>query len=98
MKKLPEQVKLKQPKLLRSRSRRERLALKRETAERRERSRRNDLLPELAIEYVPIDGLRPPGHRTRKNDPEQVARIAASITEFSFSQPVLVRKTRVVDG
>lgn len=98
MKKLPEQSKLKQAKLLRSRRRRERLALKRKTAERRERSRRNDLLPELVIDYVPIDEIRPPRRRTRKNDPNQIARIAASIVEFSFNQPVLVRRTRVIDG
>lgn len=98
MKDLPEQDKLKQAKLLRSRRRRERLALKRETAERRERSRRNDLLPELVIEYVPIEKIRPPLRRTRKNDPAQIARIAASIVEFSFNQPVLVRRGRVIDG
>ncbi len=98
MKNLPEQSKLKQAKLLRSRRRRERLALKRKTAERRERSRRNDLLPELVIDYVPIEEIRPPRRRTRKNDPNQIARIAASIVEFSFNQPVLVRRTRVIDG
>lgn len=98
VKKLPEQSKLKQAKLLRSRRRRERLALKRKTAERRERSRRNDLLPELVIDYVPIDEIRPPRRRTRKNHPNQIARIAASITEYGFNQPALVRKGRVIDG
>ena len=98
MKNLPEQAKLKQAKLLRSRRRRERLALRRKTAERRECSRRNDLLPELAIEYVPIDEIRPPRRRTRQNDPNQIARIAASITEYGFNLPVLVRKGRLIDG
>lgn len=98
MKKLPEHSGLKQAKLKRSRSRREELASKRKVAECRERSRRNDLLPRLEIEYVPLRELRPPQRRTRKDGREQIARVAASISELGFSQPVLVRDGQVIDG
>tara|TARA_R100001244_G_scaffold86820_10_gene66503 strand:- start:40704 stop:42185 length:1482 start_codon:yes stop_codon:yes gene_type:complete len=98
MKKLSGQEKLKKAKLAKTRNRREGLALKREMAERGERARRNDLLPELSITYCPIDHLRPPRRRTRREDPEQIARIAASITESGFSLPLLTHEGRVIDG
>jgi hypothetical protein len=41
--------------------------------------RRNDLLPKLAVSYVPIDELRQAPRRVRRAHAEQIARIRASI-------------------
>jgi DNA modification methylase len=98
MKKLSGQENLKKAKLAKTKDRRKRLACERQAAERRDCARRNDLLPELRINYWPVDDLRPPRRRTRQENPEQVARIAASIIESGFSQPLLVHDGRVIDG
>lgn len=90
--------KFKRAKLNKTKGRRERLASKRGMAAVKERSRRNDLLPELAINPVLICDLRPPANRTRKNNSEHINRIARSIAEFGFNQPVLVRDGQVLDG
>ena len=89
---------LKKTKLAKTKSRREQLARERRIADRHSRSRRNDLLPQLEIRQHRISQLRPPDRRTRKNDPEQIERIAASISEFGFSLPVLIRRGQVLDG
>ena len=91
MKKLPEQAKHKQAKLLKTRIRRERQAQQRELAEAGAHSRRNDLLPELELRKYRTCELRAPKHRTRKSDPKQIARHVRLIGEFGFSEPVLVR-------
>ena len=98
MKKLPERSGLKEAKLRRSRRRREELSSRRKVADRRAQLRHNDLLPKLDVEYVPIDELRQPQRRTRKENSEQIARIAASISELGFNQPVLARGAHVIDG
>jgi DNA modification methylase len=98
MKNLPEQAKLKQAKLARTRRRRERLAQERRLAEAQNGTRRNDLLPELELRKYRIAELRAPKHRTRKADPEQIARHVRVIGEFGFSEPILVRDGQVYDG
>lgn len=90
--------KCKQAKLAKTRKRREGFARQRRTAEVRGRSPRNDLLPALELRHYRISELRSPKHRTRKDDPEQIARLARAITEFGFSQPILVREGQVYDG
>jgi len=45
------------------------------------------------IELWPIDRLRPYAKNPRTHSPEQVAQIAASITEFGFNNPILVDST-----
>ena len=52
--------------------------------------RRNDLLPDLSISYLPIDRLRPADRKVRRHDEKQIARIRRSILKFGVCQPVLV--------
>jgi ParB-like nuclease domain len=42
------------------------------------------------IELWPVDRLKPYERNARTHSPEQVAKIAASITEFGFTNPILV--------
>lgn len=98
MKKLPEQDKLKQAKLVRTRCRRERLAQERRLAEAQGGSRRNDLLPDLELRKYRTSDLRAPIRRTRKANPDQIARHMRVISEFGFSEPILVRDGQVYDG
>ena len=58
--------------------------------------KRNDLLPQLAVSYVPIEELRQAQRRVRSQDPAQVARIGASIEKFGVSQPILVDQDRTI--
>ena len=58
--------------------------------------RRNDLLPKLAVSYVPIEELRQAPRRVRRAHAEQVARIRASIEKFGVCQPVLINKDRTI--
>lgn len=90
--------KFKQAKLAKTKGRRESLARERRIADHNRHSGRNDLLPELTVHECPICELQPPRRRTRKNDPEQIERIARSIGEFGFTQPILVRDGQVLDG
>lgn len=88
----------KKAKLAKTRKRREGLARQRRTAEARSRSPRNDLLPAIELRQYRISELDPPKHRSRKNDPEQIARLVGAITDFGFTQPILVREGQVYDG
>lgn len=90
--------KFKQAKLAKTKSRREGLARERRIAERKGCSSRNDLLPRLTVCNCPIADLRPPYRWTRKHDPKQIERLIASISEYGFSLPVLVREGSVLDG
>ena len=58
--------------------------------------RRNDLLPKLAVSYVPIDELRQTPRRVRRAHAEQIARIRASIEKYGVCQPVLISKDRTI--
>ena len=51
--------------------------------------RRNDLLPRLAVSYVPIDELGQVPRRVRRAEAPQVAHIRASIEKFGVCQPIL---------
>jgi hypothetical protein len=58
--------------------------------------RRNDLLPKLAVSYVPIDELGQAPRRVRRAEAPQVARIRASIEKFGICQPILISKDRTI--
>jgi hypothetical protein len=58
--------------------------------------RRNDLLPSLAVSYVPIDELRQAPRRVRRANAPQIARIRASIEKFGVCQPILIAKDRTI--
>ena len=48
------------------------------------------MTPTLQIEYRPIDALLPYARNPRTHSPAQIAKIAASIVEFGWTQPILV--------
>ena len=48
------------------------------------------MTPNLQIEYRPIDALLPYARNPRTHAPAQIAKIAASIVEFGWTQPILV--------
>ena len=48
------------------------------------------MTPNLQIEYRPIDALLPYARNPRTHSPAQIAKIAASIVEFGWTQPILV--------
>jgi hypothetical protein len=80
------------PKLkTKSRARRERQRALTEIADHIPK-RRNDLLPSLAVSYVPIDELRPAPRRVRRAEAAQFARIRVSIEKFGVCQPILIGK------
>ena len=72
---------------------------RRAAVERGKRHARNDLLPGLKIEAVPIDRLRSYSRRLRKSDAAHAEEIANSIGALGFSIPLLIGKANVViDG
>lgn len=44
----------------------------------------------MKIENKPIDALTPYGRNSRMHSPEQIDKLAASISEFGFTNPVLI--------
>ncbi len=48
------------------------------------------MMPNLQIEYRPIDSLLPYARNPRTHSPAQIAKIAASIVEFGWTQPILI--------
>ncbi len=78
-----------------SRARRERERALVEIAEHAPK-RRNDLLPKLAVSYVPIDELRPAPRRVRRAVAAQVAKIRASIEKFGVCQAILIASDRTI--
>jgi len=48
------------------------------------------MLPDLQLEMMPVASLAPYAANARQHPPEQVAQLAASISEFGFNVPVLV--------
>ena len=63
------------------------------------KARRNDLLPMLSVEYMPIAQLRPSKRKLRKLDPAHVREVAASISALGFCDPLLVSEDNdVIDG
>jgi DNA modification methylase len=62
-------------------------------------TRRNDLLPTLSIDYMPINQLRPLKRKLRKLDPAHVREVAASISALGFCDPLLIGQGNdVIDG
>lgn len=60
---------------------------------------RNDLVPELRVEYLPIDSLIPANRRTRRKEASQAARLDRSLARFGIAQPILVDVDgRIVHG
>lgn len=81
-----------------ARCRRERQVASRELADHAP-VRRNDLLPDLTVSYLPVDALRDAERKVRRHDEAQVARIRNSILKFGICQPVLVDgEHRIVHG
>lgn len=60
---------------------------------------RNDLLPPLALIYLPLSELPPATRKVRKIDPAHVRDVAASIRAFGFCAPILIGRDNVrLDG
>ncbi len=67
--------------------------------ERHAAGRRNDLLPRLTVEYVPVESLKPARRRVRRATASQVARVRLSLTRHGVCTPVLVdAEGRIVHG
>jgi hypothetical protein len=49
-----------------------------------------DHLSKLQVEYLDIDKLRPSPHNARTHSPQQIRQIERSVTEFGFTNPLLV--------
>jgi DNA modification methylase len=49
-----------------------------------------DHLSKLQVEYLDIDKLRPSSHNARTHSPQQIRQIERSVTEFGFTNPLLV--------
>lgn len=61
--------------------------------------RRNDLLPALRVEYLPIDALRPANRRVRRAAASQIARVERSLSQFGICSPILIdNDARIVHG
>jgi ParB-like chromosome segregation protein Spo0J len=52
----------------------------------------------LAIEYVPRSSLERYAANARTHSPEQVKQIAASIEQFGFTNPILIRGKTILAG
>ncbi|MDN5925863.1 MAG: ParB N-terminal domain-containing protein, partial [Hyphomicrobiales bacterium] len=60
---------------------------------------RNDLLPDLHVEYVPVDDLRAARRRVRRLDSIQSSRLDRSIAQFGICLPILIDNDRhIVHG
>ena len=63
------------------------------------RALRNDALPSLEIDYLPLEDLRSPARMLRKVDTAHVREVAATMSALSFCVPVLIGKNNVIiDG
>ena len=60
---------------------------------------RNDLLPLLAVTYMPLSELQPAKRKLRHHDPAHVREVARAIGALGFCQPILVgRRNEIIDG
>lgn len=59
---------------------------------------KNDLLPNLKIEFRAVESLKPAKRRVRKVTPEQIERVLRSIKRFGFVGGVLIKGDQIVDG
>ena len=53
-------------------------------------------MPELQIEYLPAAILRPYPRNARTHSKKQIKQIAASITQFGFTNPLLIDKDHLI--
>lgn len=51
-------------------------------------------MPRLKIEMIGVGALLPYARNSRMHSEEQVAQIAASVREFGFTNPLLIREDR----
>jgi DNA modification methylase len=69
------------------------------TCEQHASPRRNDLLPTLRVDYLPVDALRPADRRVRKSTASQIARVELSLRQYGVCAPILVDGDgRIVHG
>lgn len=87
-----------QQKLAKTGARRKSLEDQRSKFEPGAEGSRNDLLPDLQVRMMPIASLQPSRHRTRRTNPEQLARVIAAIADTGFNQPVLIHGNEIIDG
>src|SRR4051794_37862371 len=60
---------------------------------------RNDPLPSLVVENLPLSSLRVPARRIRKADAAHTREVANSVAAFGFNVPLLIGTDgSVVDG
>jgi ParB-like chromosome segregation protein Spo0J len=57
---------------------------------------RNDLLPTLDLQNIPIEDLKMPARIVRELDPGHIEEVANGIQAMGFSAPVLVGKDSVI--
>ena len=50
----------------------------------------------MQIEYVPTESVIPYANNPRNNDGEAVDRVAASIAEYGFKNPIIIDQNAVV--
>jgi ParB-like chromosome segregation protein Spo0J len=52
----------------------------------------------MNIEHIPLDQLTPYANNARTHSPEQIYQIANSITEFDFTNPVLIDENLLISA
>lgn len=85
-------------KLARTKQRRKTLGAARKLEHAASSIGRNDLSPTLAISELPPTSLAASANRTRKTDPDHLARIVSSIKSLGFSVPVIRSGNEIIDG
>jgi DNA modification methylase len=84
---------------LRDKSRRRREELDRARHVAASHPRRNDVLPNLTLDYVRLGDLRPSLAKIRRLDPIHVREVAASIGRLGFCDPLLIgAEGELIDG
>ena len=90
--------KFKVQKLAKTKARRKGLEAQRRQAELGAAAGRNDLLPELTIDYVDISDLRPASRRTRRLNEDHIERQMVAISDLGFTVPILIADSKIIDG
>jgi DNA modification methylase len=61
--------------------------------------RRNDLLPSIALSYLPVRALKRSARKLRRLDPAHVREVAAAIGALGFCDPLLIgRDNEIIHG
>lgn len=96
---LKKQAKLKKHLNKKSTARRKHQTAKKKLAAATLQPPRNDLVPDLAAQKIPIAELKSPQRETRAVEPDQLERIMRSIQSFGIVVPILIdRDNRIVAG